>query len=136
MIRRQVVRYAVIGVLLNTTIYTVYLFLTSQGMAPRWAMTLTYGAGVCNGFMLNKRITFENDGPGLILFLRYVIAYAAGYLVNLIAILTFEDWWRLPHQFVQAAMIFTVAILLFILQKFWVFARSPAVDRSTMTGTA
>jgi putative flippase GtrA len=134
MIGRQFLRYVVIGLLLNAAFYAAYLLLTWRGAPPRWAMTATYCGGVCVGFALNRRITFQHDGPRLPLFLRYAAAYALGYVVNLVAILVLEDRAGLAHQWVQAAMVFALAIMLFLLQKFWVFAPRPTDGRPRMTG--
>jgi putative flippase GtrA len=54
-------------------------------------------------------------------FVRYVISYAIGYLLNLSVLWLAVDYFGFPHQIVQGAMIFTLALMLFLLQKYWVF---------------
>lgn len=49
------------------------------------------------------------------------MSYGLGYLVNLTALYLCVDRLGWPHEAVQGAMVFVVAALLFVLQKFWVF---------------
>ena len=54
-------------------------------------------------------------------FYRYCTVYGLGYLLNLAVLYFLVDLHGYPHQSVQAAMIITLAVLLFISQKYWVF---------------
>lgn len=118
----QFSRYAVIGLLLNAALYVAYLALVASGLSPVAAMSITYATGVVIGFVLNRRITFGHDGRPAGPFLRYVIAYALGYLLNWAGLWLLVDRMAVPHQLAQAALIFAVACFLFIMQRIWVFA--------------
>ena len=52
---------------------------------------------------------------------RYVAAYAAGYLFNLAVLFALVDGLGVPHQGAQAIGIVATATLLFIVQRHWVF---------------
>lgn len=117
----QFLRYAVIGLISNLACYLLYLGLTVLGWGPKLAMSVIYGLAVVQTFLFNKRWTFGHQGRGRIVFIRYCLAYGAGYVINLAALALFVDSWRFPHQVVQAIMIPSLAVLLFLLQKFWVF---------------
>ncbi len=96
-------------------------------------MTLLYAVGTLYTFLFNRRWTFRYQGSVLESMPRYVATYALGYLFNLVALIVLVDWYALPHQLVQGALILMVAGLLFLLQKFWVFPggeRLVAVERS------
>ena len=54
----------------------------------------------------------------------YLAVYIAGYLVNLSALVLFVDVIGFAHEVVQAVMVFVVAALTFLLQKYWVFRAS------------
>jgi putative flippase GtrA len=117
----QFVRFAIVGLVSNGVLYVAYILLTAVGLGPKLAMTLIYVLGTLQGFLFNKHWSFRSGkahGPELV---RYVLAYAFGYLVNLVVLLILVDRWGLPHQAVQGAMIVVLAFLLFALQKFWVF---------------
>lgn len=118
---RQLVRFAVVGVLSNGAFYLVYLFLASQWLTPRQAMTVTYALAVINTFAFNRTWTFAHRGKMGGPFARYVAAYLIGYVVNFALLTILVDVYQLPHQAVQGFAVVTIAVLLFLLQKFWVF---------------
>jgi putative flippase GtrA len=121
----QVVRFGFVGVTSNFILYLLYLALTGIGVGHKSAMTLLFAVGVIQTFAFNKRWTFGYQGFVQAAFLKYVIIYALAYLLNLTALLVLVDNLGYPHQVVQGVMILTLAVMLFLLQKFWVF-RAPA----------
>lgn len=128
MIRIQFLRYAVIGLLLNAALYGAYVLLTHTVMGSRAAMTVTYVSGVLLGFVLNRRITFRYRGGNAGALTRYVASYAIGYLINLAALWLLVDHVGIAHEIVQAVVIVTLPVVLFALQRYWVFpARSGEV---------
>ena len=122
----QFIRYAVVGIVSNIIGFLLYLVLTAAGMEHKLAMTIIYGVGVAQTFIFNKRWSFSFQGMAHAAFVRYIVAYALGYLLNLTLLLIFVDRFLLPHQAVQAVAIVLVAISLFLMHKFWVFA-SPTI---------
>jgi putative flippase GtrA len=124
---RQFFTYALIGVLTNVLGYAVYLILTNLSGAPKLTMTALYFVGSSIGFLANRRFTFRHDGGIGITVGRYLLVQVAGYLLNLVLLLLFVDWFDFPHQIVQAIAIVVVAIFLFILLRVFVFIPSLAV---------
>jgi putative flippase GtrA len=122
MIRQQFLRYAAIGLLLNAALYGAYLLLTHTLLGSRAAMTLTYGAGVLIGFILNRTLTFRYRGENSGALLRYFGSYAIGYAINLTALWLLVDRAGMAHEAVQGGMTVTLPVVLFALQKYWVFS--------------
>jgi len=118
----QFTRYAIVGLVSNFVLYMLYLTLTALGMGHKSAMTLLYVVGVAQTFIFNKKWSFRHGGNAAGAFTRYATAYAAGYVLNLFALWLFVDRMGFPHQIVQGIMIVTLAVFLFLAQKFWVFA--------------
>lgn len=85
-------------------------------------MSVLYLFGALVGFFANRRFTFRYDGHIGVAGLRYLFAQFLGYLLNLILLLLFVDWFGFSHQIVQAIAIVVVAIFLFALSRFFVFA--------------
>ena len=129
--RAQFVRYALVGLASNALLYAAYLVLTRIGAEPKLAMTLLYAAGVAQTFVFNKRWSFRHGGLHGPAFVRYCAAYAFGYVVNFLALLLLVDQLRYPHQLVQGVMIVLLALMLFALQKFWVFRPAPSFPSDT-----
>lgn len=121
----QLSRYAVVGLASNAVGYLLYLLLSYAGMGHKTAMTLLYVVGILQTFHFNRGWTFSHDGKLSGTFMRYLTAYAIGYLFNLTFLWLGADLLHLPHQWVQAAAIAIVALSLFLMQKYWVFP--PAV---------
>ena len=120
-IHRQLLRYALVGLGSNVILYLAYLLLTGFGLGYKTAMTLLYGVGVLQTFLFNRQWTFGHQGHIHSAFVRYIIVYLLGYLLNFSALYIFVDVLGLLHQLVQGVMIILVAVILFILQRFWVF---------------
>lgn len=118
---RQLFRYAVVGIGSNVALYLAYLVLTYFGLGHKTAMTLVYAVGILQTFLLNSQWTFGHKGDTRGAFIRYVIVYLLGYLVNLSGLLIFVDVIGFSHQWIQGVMIIIVALMLFVLQKLWVF---------------
>ncbi|MBN9366906.1 MAG: GtrA family protein [Comamonadaceae bacterium] len=117
----QLIRYGVVGVVSNMLLYLLYLVITASGVEHKLAMTMTYALGVVQTFVFNKRWTFRYGGDSRETFVRYCVAYFLGYAVNFLALWLFVDQLGWSHQGVQVCMVIVVAMLLFTLQKFWVF---------------
>jgi putative flippase GtrA len=128
MIRRQVIRFAVIGLSLNAALYASYLLLTHTVMGSRAAMTVTYSAGVLIGFVLNRRITFRFEGDNGSALLRYIGAYAIGYAINFIGLWLLVDRFAVAHEIVQGGMTLCLPVVLFSLQRYWVFPNRGSHD--------
>lgn len=117
----QLSRYALVGLVSNIVGYLLYLLLTYAGMGHKTAMTLLYAVGVLQTFYFNRGWSFGHDGEISVAFVRYVSAYAIGYLFNLAMLMLLVDQWGWPHQWMQGVMIFVLACMLFLLQRYWVF---------------
>lgn len=118
---RQLIRYGLMGVASNITIYFVYLLITYLGVEPKLAMTLVYITGALIGYLGNRKWTFDHRGAAYNSALRYVLAQTTGYLLNLLILRIFVDQLGYSHQWIQAMAVFIVAGLLFIVFKYFVF---------------
>ena len=127
-IRNQLLRYGIVGIASNASIYVLYLVITWLGVGPKVAMTALYLLGVAQSFVFNKKWSFRFAGSTTPALVRYVIVYAIGYGVNLMALMVFVDQLALPHQPVQGVMIVVVAGLLFLAQRYWVFPQTSRID--------
>jgi putative flippase GtrA len=124
------VRYGIVGLLSNAVGFLLYLGITAAGMEPKLAMTVLYAVGVAQTFFFNKRWSFRHGGTHGPAFVRYCLSYVLGYLINLVALFIFVDQLGYPHQIVQGVLVLSLAVMLFLLQKFWVF-RSTSTQPAT-----
>lgn len=117
----QFLRYTIIGLGSNIIIYLAYLALTEINIGHKTAMTVLYVAGIGQTFILNRTWSFRHEGGLHGAFARYVASYGLGYLLNFSVLWLAVDQLGMPHQIVQGVMIIIVALMIFVLQKFWVF---------------
>lgn len=120
--RRQLLSFGVVGAVSNAVTYALYLVVTSLGMGHKTAMTFVFATSVASTYALNRRWTFNHGGPVTQSAQRYVGIYALAYVGNLAALALLVDIANLPHQLVMLALIVATACVMFLLQKFWVFA--------------
>jgi len=131
----QLVRFGAVGLLSNAIGYLLYLLMTAAGMGPKLAMTLLYILGVAQTFAFNRRWSFRHEGHFAPALIRYVVAYGSGYLLNFVVLWLCVDKLGYPHQIVQGLMVLTLAALLFVTQKFWVFREYPSLSITARSRT-
>jgi len=117
----QMIRFVAVGFMSNALLYVLYLFFTVMGMGHKTAMTLLFVAGTLQTFIFNRRWTFEHQGIVRTSFAKYLLTYFFAYILNLAALFFFADHLGYEHQIVQGLMIVFIAVVLFILQRYWVF---------------
>jgi len=115
------VRFAIVGICSNGALYLAYLALCLAGLGPKTAMTVSFLLGTTVTFAFNRNWSFQSDRPVPGAFFRYAATYALGYVVNLVALVFLVDRAGLRHELVQGAMVVLVAILMFVVQRRWVF---------------
>jgi putative flippase GtrA len=132
MVRAQFIRFVLVGLGLNAAGYATYLLLTWRIMGSEAAMTITFSVATLLSFLANRSFTFRHTGGQLAALRRFLTYYAILYLINFIALWVVAGQMGVPHQIVQGCMILVLALLNFIMQRYWVF---PAAA-STVGGRA
>jgi len=123
----ELLRFGIVGVTSNLVLFGAFMAMVSVGVAPGVAMTLLYALGVAQTFVFNRRWTFGHGGAATVSLRRYVMLHLACYSLNLGLLHWLVDGRGLPVAWVQAGAVLLVAALLFVGQKFWVFAaREPS----------
>lgn len=127
-ISKQMARFIFVGAFNNIILYVAYIYITFLGVDHKYAMTLVYIVGVMIGFMLNRKWTFKYDGHINKAFLKYFFLYMWGYIINLGALFLMVDILYYPHQIVQLVVSILLAIMFFLLQRFWVFSKLEVIS--------
>lgn len=133
-IHTQVIRYTVVGLASNSALYLLYLTITALGVGHKSAMTGLYLFGILQTFIFNKRWTFAHSGATKPSLCRYLAAYGMGYILNLVMLQVFVDRLGFAHQIVQGVAVVLVAIILFLLQRYWVFATGAEIITTDSSG--
>lgn len=125
---QQVAHYLFIGILSNSFGYLLYLLITYLGVTPKLAMTFIYITSATLGFIGNRRLTFDHKGEVFDTGIRYCFSHLIGYSINLCMLIVFVDCFGYQHQWVQVISIFIVALFLFIVFKYFVFAEEHRIS--------
>ncbi|WP_370650456.1 GtrA family protein [Neorhizobium galegae] len=115
------IRYALLGILMNSLGYFLYFCATQLRVEPKVAMTLIYIFGVGLNFVLTRKWVFGHKGNWGATFGGYVLVYLLGYIMNYSLLWFFVDRLGWSHLFVQALSVVIVAVFLFASLRFFVF---------------
>ncbi|MCC7279349.1 MAG: GtrA family protein [Chromatiaceae bacterium] len=123
---KELIRYAIVGLTLNSLGYMVYLLVTSFGVSPLMTVTIFYPLSVLAGYFAHRRHTFRHKSQGLegTVLVRYILVYVAGYLINASLLEILYQQMGYPHQLVQILAIFMVAAFFFVAMKLFVFRKA------------
>lgn len=116
-----VLRFSVVGALSNIILYMLYLLITFAGVEYKAAMTVLFVVGCVQTFFVNRLWTFKDQGMVSSKFIKYFLIYFFAYIFNFLALLVLSDVFGYPHYIVQLLVVLMVAVLLYFLQKYWIF---------------
>ncbi len=129
LITKQFIRYVVVGAVTNVSGYLLYLFVTSLGVSPILTISIFYPIYIGLAFYLHKSLSFRHKGQVAASALRYLAAYMGCYVLNVAMLAYFSNYLGFPHWAVQAGAVVSIALLLFVVQRYWVFR--PAAPAAT-----
>ena len=119
----QLWKFGLIGVLNNVCFYVVYLVMTNFGTSPLVSMTVCFFLAVSFSWVFNGVYTFRAVLTQVSRD-RILIAYGVAYLVHFCCLWLLTHVCKLPHQLAQGAIMIFIALVMFLVQKKWVFADS------------
>ena len=118
---KQVFRYSVVGILNNLWGYSIYLLVTWLGMDPKLAVSILYPVATVLAYFAHSKYSFKYPNWRPSAKFRFMLVQTVGYVVNVMMLSILVDGFGYPHQMVQAAAIFVVAGVLFVLLRYYVF---------------
>lgn len=129
----ELVRYGINGLVLNGTLFSLYVGLVAAGVAPLLVAAVLYPTGVVLSYMVHRRMTFRSKARVVISGFRFLVTYGTGYLLNLALLWIQINRLDVGPILAQAVAIVVVAAFLFLAQKLWVF-EEPAGPTRPATG--
>lgn len=127
----QLLKFGAAGITSNLLAFMVYLSITLAGVEYKASMTIVYFMALFLSYLMNSRWAFESGGSGRGVFVRYLLVYAFGYVLNLSLLIIFVDFIGFSHQIIQALSVGILAVLLFFLQKYWVFSKQKSPSKAS-----
>jgi putative flippase GtrA len=118
----QFAKYLSVGLLANGSAYAMYVVIVRLGAHPVASMTIVYLLASALAFQANKAWTFRSLVHFDRAILRYVLAQALGYLTNLLLLAGLHYGCGIPHYISQLLGMAIVAVELFLMSRYYVFA--------------
>ncbi len=112
-------KFLFVGFLNTIVSYILYAFFVLIGLIPNLALFFQYILGVLWNFKTTGVIVFKNHNNRLIF--KFVGTYVITFFINSLFLNILAVQVGLNEYISQAILIFPVAVLSFLLFKFWVF---------------
>ena len=122
--RRQFIRWALVGVVVNVIGYIAFLGMVYAGLHHQLAATAVFSIAVLVAYVANRSWSFEHQGGVTRSFVSYMVLYLLAWVLNMLVLFIFVDVMGFHHAPVQGICILVIAGLTFIGQRYWVFASS------------
>lgn len=119
----QLVRYGINGAIVTALYTAVFVGVDSLTRAPLQLCNLAgYGAAVLLGYFLHSRVTFRNHGQrGRGSQFRFLVASLPSLFLNGFWTWLLGTHLHLAHWTVQLPIWFVTPLLVFAIQRWWVF---------------
>jgi putative flippase GtrA len=130
----QFVKFGVVGVM-NTLITFVVFTILTKGFGVWYVLAsgIGFAIGACNGFLINRRWTFQGHRGGSLAALRWTIVQGCGLGVDLGIIYLCVHDAKLPELLGQAIAVVFVTTATFFVNRTWTF-RMHLHERPTAPG--
>jgi putative flippase GtrA len=124
-LKTQVSRYSLVGIL-NTlaTLLVIYGLKAGFGADDYWANAAGYGGGLIMSFHLNRAYTFGHDGAVSGAAVRFLVAFAICYAINLAVVVVLVDGLGVNGYLAQSCGMASFTISFYILLRMQVFRRT------------
>ena len=120
-LRRSAAWFIVVGVVNNLTGFALFVLVTLVGAGPVVAATVSYVAGMFISFFGNQRLSFRHAPGQRSAVVRFLVANAIGYSVNVLVLLALVHGAHVPQIVGQLVAIGCVAVCTFAMMRLWVF---------------
>ena len=124
LVARQLARYGVVGLASNGIAFVVYLVITRLGFQPEATAAGLYLIGASISYIGNYSWTFSSTKSHKATLPRFALAHVAGFTVQIALISFLYRAIGLKHQMSQLVTVGCVAVMLFLLFKYYVYARA------------
>ena len=115
------IKFLFVGVLNTCFSYFIYALLIFIGLKANLALFFQYILGVLWNFKTTGSLVFRNHDNKLIF--KFISAYVFTFLLNSLLLKILIMY--LNPYIAQALLIFPIALVSFVVMKFWVFKKNP-----------
>ncbi len=120
-INEKFFKFLFVGFLNTIVSYLLYAFFVTIGLIPNLALFFQYILGVLWNFKTTGIIVFKNHDNKLIF--KFIGTYIITFFINSLFLNILAVQLKLNEYLSQAILVLPVAVLSFLLFKFWVFKK-------------
>jgi putative flippase GtrA len=125
----QFVKFGIVGVSNTALSLGVYaVLLKDLGVWYLAASAISYGVGMVNGFLWNRRWTFRGHVGDALTPLRWFVVQGCGLAANLGLVFLLVHNAGVDKLLAQACAIAVVVVFTFLANRAWTFRMHPAAD--------
>lgn len=120
-IHARIAAFSLVGV--ANTVVGVCIILVARvlGANAILANILGYGAGLTVSFTLNSRITFQKRSVNRYTIVRFLVAFAVAFLLNIAVVAAVADVMKQHGYLASLAGVPLFTIAFYLLCEYWVF---------------
>ncbi|MDQ0202252.1 GtrA family protein [Neobacillus ginsengisoli] len=118
----QFIKFCIVGATNTAISFVVYALLLKLNMNYLIASTLSYLAGLLNGYIFSSSFVFK-DKPNLIQGLKFLGVYLSSMLINLALLYILVDYFKFSELLGQFIVTCFNVIYNYSLNKFWTFKK-------------
>ena len=116
---------------INTIVgFVVILSAMAVGFSPMISNVLGYAVGFTLGFILSKKFVFRSDGHFVAESIRYLIAFIAAFLFNLLVLHLSLDYLRFNAVIAQVVAAASYTLLMYLLTRLFVFSAARGSEKA------
>ena len=125
-----ITRYMGSGVINTIVGFVVILSAMAVGFSPMISNVLGYAVGFTLGFILSKKFVFRSDGHFVAESIRYLIAFIAAFLFNLLVLHLSLDYLRFNAVIAQVVAAASYTLLMYLLTRLFVFSAARGSEKA------
>ena len=123
-VQRELVRFAVVGVVVAAVYFALFLFLVQALLSEIAANTVAFCTAVVLQYALQSKWTFGKDMANPAQIRKFLGTVGLGFLLSGAISGVLAPAWNWPPKVTALVVIVTLPISNFVLFKLWVFARN------------
>ena len=129
--QNSALRYAIVGVGTNATLYVVFVGLHWAGTPPAVTAAICYVLGLTLSYVINRAWSFQSEASHRRDLPRFLFAYAIGFATTVGLIVLLTRW--MPAELAQILNIGLTAMVIYLSLKITGFGKGkagPDADRA------
>ncbi len=128
----KMAKFALVGMLNTGVDFAVFILLVyGFSFASFWAQILSFGCGIANSYVLNRKWTFEAKGRGdWREALRFVALNVTSFGAATVVLLGLQYGWDWPVVYAKAVSVFFSTGVNYAGSRYWVFRMENAGGRA------